>query len=106
LEVELDAKVIVEMLNNAGSSNKKISPLLLNYRSPIASLTQVRVAHVFREVNRCADFLAKKGCYMWEDFVIFDASPFDELDKLVVSDINGLYSYRQVATTLASVASL
>ena len=105
LEVELDAKVIVEMLNNVDSS-KKFSPLLLDCKSPIASLTQVRVAHVFREANRCANFLAKKGYCMWEDFVIFDASPFDELDQLLVSDINGLYSYRQVATTLASVASL
>ena len=39
LEVELDAKVIVEMLNNVDSSNKKFSSLLLDYRSLIASLT-------------------------------------------------------------------
>ena len=106
LEVELDAKVIVEMLNNADNFNKKFSPLLLDCMSLIASLTQVRVAHVYREANRCASFLAKKGCCMREDFVIFDVSPSDELDKLLVSDINGLYYYRQVATTLASVASL
>ena len=106
LEVELDAKVIVEMLNNVNNANIKLSPLLLDYRSHMVSLTQVWVAHVYREVNRCADYLAKKGCYMREDFVIFDVSPSDELDKLLVSDINGLYYYRQVATTLASVASL
>lgn len=46
LEVELDAKVIVEMLNNADSFNKKISLLLLDCRSLIASHTEVRVAHV------------------------------------------------------------
>jgi len=55
LEVELDAKVIVEMVKNADNSNKKFSPLLLDYRSLMASLTQVWVAHVFREANRCAD---------------------------------------------------
>ena len=69
-------------------------------------LTQVRVAHVYREVNRCADFLAKKGCCIREDFLIFETSPSDELDKLPVSDVNGLYCYRQIATTLASVVSL
>ena len=88
LEVELDAKVIVEMLNNANSSNKKFSPLLLDYRALIASLSQVQVAHVFREANRCADYLAKNGCYMREDFVIFDVSPFNELDNLLVFDSN------------------
>ena len=71
----------------------------------MANLTQVRIAHVFREANRCADILAKKGCCMREDFVIFDVSPSDELSRLLVSDRNGLYYYRQVANTLASVAA-
>ena len=56
LEVELDAKVIVEMLNNVNNANIKLSPLLLDYRSLMVSLTQVWVAHVYREVNRRADF--------------------------------------------------
>ena len=72
----------------------------------MASLSQVQVAHVFREANRCADYLAKNGCYMREDFVIFDVSPFNELDNLLVFDSNGLYYYRRVVSTLASVASL
>ena len=106
LEVKLDAKVIVEMVKNADSSNKKLSPLLLDYRSLIVSLTQIWVAHVFREANWCADYLAKNGCYMREDFVIFYVSPYNELDGLLVFDRNGLCSYRWVASTLASVASL
>ena len=60
LEVELDAKVIVEMLNIVDSSNKKFSPLLLDCRSHIASLTQVQVAQVYREVNRCAEFFGQE----------------------------------------------
>ena len=106
LEVELDAKVVIEMLNNADSANSaniKFSSLLSDCRFLIARVTQVRVTHVYREVNRCADFLAKKGCCLREDFVIFETSP---LDKLLVSDVNGLYYYRQIATTLASVVSL
>ena len=109
LEVELDAKVIVEMLNNADSANNaniKFSSLLSDCRFLIARVTQVRVTHVYREVNRCADFLAKKGCYLREDFVIFETSPSDELDKVLVFDVNGLYYYRRIATTLASVVNL
>jgi len=72
----------------------------------MASLTQVRVAHVFREANKCAYYLAKNGCHMREDFVIFDIFPSNELDGLLVFDRNGQYSYRRVASTLAFVASL
>ena len=61
---------------------------------------------MYREMNQCADFLARKGCYLREDFVIFESSPSEELDKLLVSDVNGLYCYRQLATTLAFVAGL
>ena len=61
---------------------------------------------MYREVNRCANFLAKQGCCMREDFVIFEVSPSNELDGLLVFDRNGLCSYRRVASTLASVASL
>ena len=63
------------MLNNVDSSNKKFSPLLLDCRSLIASFSQIRIAHVFREANRCADYLAKSGCYIRENFVIFDVFP-------------------------------
>lgn len=43
---------------------------------------------------------------MREDFVIFDVSPSDDLDKLLVSYINGLDCYRWVDTNLAFVVNL
>lgn len=39
LEMELDAKVIVEMLNDADCPNRNYSPLLYDYRSLITKLT-------------------------------------------------------------------
>ena len=41
---------------------------------------------------------------MREDLVIFDAFPSVELDRLILSDVNGFFYYRQVASTLTSVA--
>ena len=67
---------------------------------------QVRVGHVFREANKCADLLAKRGCSMMENFVVFDSSPYDDLNVLFDTDMNGLYYYKCVATNLASLASL
>ena len=64
------------------------------------------MGHVFREANKCTDFLVKRGCSMMENFVMFDTFPSDDLNVLLNADMNGLYYYRRVANTLASVASL
>ena len=106
LEVELDAKVIMELLNGAECPNQSYSPLLNDCRSLIARLVQVWVRNCFREANQCADFLAKRGCVMSENFAVFDTPPFADLYILLDSDKNGLYYYRHVASTLASVGSL
>ena len=106
LEVELDAKIVVELLENNDSTNFKFSPVLHDCRYLLTRFTQVRVAHVYREVNRCADFLAKHGCCLRVDFAMYDTPPSVELDRLLLADVNGLYYYRQIASTLASVATL
>ncbi|KAL0001603.1 hypothetical protein SO802_015384 [Lithocarpus litseifolius] len=106
LEVELDVKVIVEVLNNSDCPNMKLSPLLHDCKSLLSRLMQVQVVHVFREANKCADFLARRGCSMREEFVIFDAPPFVDLANLLVLYVNGWSDLRLVATTLASMASL
>ena len=75
LEVELDAKVIVELLNGSNCPNRNYSPLLNDCRYLLARLVQVRVGHIYREANQCADLLAKRGCTMQENFVVFDSPP-------------------------------
>ena len=60
---------------------------------------------MYREANQCADFLAKRGCSMRENFVVFDISPSANLNILIDPDKNGLYYYRPVANTLASMVS-
>ena len=106
LEVELNAKVIVELLNGAECPNRSYSPLLNDCRPLIARFVQIWVRHCFREANQCADFLAKGGCVMLENFAVFDTPPFADLYILLDSDKNGLYYYRHVASTLAFVGSL
>ena len=64
------------------------------------------MVHVFREANKCADFLARKGYSMREDFVIFYAPPSADLVNLLVLDVNGRSDMRLVAMTLAPVTNL
>ena len=65
----------------------------------MAKFRQVLVGHVFREANKCADLLAKRGCSLMANFVVFDTSPFDELNVLLEPDRNGLYYYRHITNT-------
>ena len=106
LKVELDAKVIVELLNGAECPNRSYSPLLNDCRSLIARLVQFWVENVYREANQCVDFLAKRGCCIRENFVVSDVSPSADLNILINSYKNGLYYYRRVANILTSVVSL
>ena len=60
--MELDAKVIVDLVKSEINANRPHSPFLNDCRSLLGSFHQVRVEHVFRKVNKCVDALAKGGC--------------------------------------------
>ena len=89
--MELDAKVIVEILNRANCPNRSYATLLCDCKSLMVRLRQVQVGHVFKEANKCVDFLAKRGCSMIENFVAFNTSLSDDLNVLLDADMNGLY---------------
>lgn len=56
LEIKLDAKVIVDLINSDSISNRVYTSLLHDCRLLPSQLQQVKVAHVFKEANKCADF--------------------------------------------------
>ena len=62
------------------------------------------MSHVFREVNKCANVLTKRGCSLQEDSVVFNSPPFVELSKTLSSDAFGLFYYWFFATTFPSLA--
>ena len=59
--IKLDAKAIVDVLNNFAYSNAVISPLLDDCKFLISQFPQVRVKHIYWEANKYADRLAKLG---------------------------------------------
>ena len=61
VEVELDAKAVVDMLTNSQYSNIAIAPLIEDCRYLISQICQMRIKHCYHESNRCADKLARKG---------------------------------------------
>ena len=89
LVIELDAKVVVELVQSMSSSNAFYSSLLADCRSLLGRFQHYKVQHAFRKVNRVADALAKLGCVMQEQFVILNSPPFDTISCYVQSDVNG-----------------
>ena len=105
IEVELDAKIVLDLVQSNTVVNNSFLPLLNDSRSILSSFHQVRVGHTFREANRCADALARIGCSLKEDFVDFDNPPSVEIESYVTTDANGMYYGRLTTATLATVAS-
>ena len=104
IEVELDAKIVVDLVQSNTIVNNSFLPFLNDCRSILSSFHQVRVGHTFREANRCADALARKGCSLKEDFVVFDYPPSVEIESYVTTDAKGMYYGRLTTAPLATVA--
>ena len=104
LVIELDAKVVVELVQSMSSSNAFYSSLLADCKSLLGRFQHYKVQHAFREVNWVADALAKLGCVMQEQFVILNSPPSDTISCYVQSDVNGESVCRLSAPNLAILA--
>lgn len=101
VEVEIDAKSIVDALSNPNYSNLFVSPLMDDCRCMISQIPRTRVRHCYREMNRCADALARKGGCQAVDFIILDSPPVDII-RFLDFDLSGLYLSRLCPETLVS----
>ena len=100
LEVELDAKSIVDALGNPLYGNIVISPLLDDCKLLIFRIPQVCIKHCFRQANRCADSLARMSYCLDADFSTFDSSPVDLVD-VVEDDLYGMGCNRVFSENVA-----
>ena len=74
LEVEMDTKIVIDLVLSNANSNCAYSPLLNDCRYLFRKFQQVKMQHVYREVNKVADGLARMGCMQQANFVIFTTS--------------------------------
>ena len=93
LEVELDAKVISDLMNNSRSPNATNYAIVADCRALISQIPQVKVIHCYREGNCCADGLARIGCSLSSNFLYFSYPPPSILDAYM-ADLYGLSKIR------------
>ena len=93
VEVEIDAKAIVDALNNPRYSNLFVSAIMDDCRTLFSQIPRTCFRHCYREMNRCADALARKGGCQAAGFLIFESPPVD-ISSLVDFDLSGWYLSR------------
>ena len=86
--IELDAKSLVDALNNSSYYNSVISPLLDDCKLLMDQTPQVRIKHTYREANKCADHLANLGLFQSVDFLVHTDPPV-KLFPLIEADLQG-----------------
>ena len=94
VEVELDAKVIVDALTTNQHVDLPSSPLMDDCK-----FLATRFKHCYRESNKCANGLARKGATQTDDFLVYD-NPHVELESSFSHDLNGLYSIRHCSSSV------
>ena len=93
IEVEIDAKAILDAFLNPEYVNSIVSPILDDCRSLITRFRRICFKHCYQEANRCADKLARIGASQSLEFIVFQSPPVDILSFLE-EDANGLYLFR------------
>ena len=89
LIVEIDAKVIVDVMKNSAYVNQIISPILDDCRQLMTGFQQVQLKHCYRQANRCADLMARLGANQEQDYMLFSSPPVD-LAKTLEDDCLGV----------------
>ena len=77
VEVEIDAKAIVDAISNPNYTNLFVSPLMDDCKLLVSRIPQICFRHCYCEANRCIDALVRLGGLQSSDFVIFVSLPMD-----------------------------
>ena len=93
LIIELDAKAIVDAFLNSNYENNVFSPILDDCRQLMTQFHRIQFKHFYREANRCADALARRGAEQDIDFISFRSLPEDILN-VFMDDFSGMHFNR------------
>ncbi|XP_075663435.1 uncharacterized protein LOC142633035 [Castanea sativa] len=99
---ELDAKLIVDMLQKEDSSQNSIDALVSDCKSGLREIPIVQIQHYYREANKCTNALARRGALLPQDFVVFLDPPADV--SLLLSLDSARMAYDHFVPSLVSVA--
>ena len=95
VNIELNADLLVHLLNNPSSHNLMLEPLLNDCRNLIKTFPSCTMAHIFREANRYADKLANIEATQAVNFLLLYEPPPVVVDLLAFDKVE-LFCIRMV----------
>lgn len=72
--IELDAKIVVDMLQKNEEISNTNDVILVNYKEGLQKIPGVQIQHCYREAYKCADALGRRDALLSQDFVIFQST--------------------------------
>ena len=87
--IELDAKLIVDLLSKANDPSSSNDSILADCKEELKLIPKVKIQHSYREANKCTDTLSLRGALLNDDFVLF-LNPSFEVLLLVNLDNSGV----------------
>ena len=69
--LELDVELIVDLLQKEDCNQNGIDALVSNCKSGLREIPLVQIHHCYREADKCADALARRGALLPQNFVVF-----------------------------------
>ena len=94
LIIELDALAVVHLMK-ISIVNFSLEPLLTDCRLLLRKFPNLRIEHMYREANQCADALARIGSNSDVPFILFAHPPL-VVYRLCTLDIEGSFCNRLV----------
>ena len=96
IEIELDAKVVIDLLEKDGDYPNENDIIVADCREGLKKFSSVKIQHCFREANKCADALARRGALLSQDFIVF-SQPAMDVALLVSLDSVGMFYSRSTS---------
>lgn len=91
VEIELDAKLVVELLQMDVGNCIGNDVILSDCKEWMQRIPRVKIQHCFREANKCADALARRGTLLSQDFLVFTSPPTDVALLISLDVVGTLY---------------
>lgn len=95
VELQMDSSVVVNCLNGEKNGSFSGWSLVHQIKLLMQSDWRVRVKHVYREANRCADVLANLGCDQEGQMHLYEHPP-SKISQLLLADVVGVATPRVV----------
>jgi ribonuclease HI len=103
VEVSIDSKVVVQAIHSGRVQGAIGYSLIKRIRSMLDKDWNVEIMHEYREANKCADALARIGCSLEHNMIIYQGCQNrtgHRTGELIGSRFNGRTEFRSDSVNL------